>query len=67
MDFNPVNYFGRNFSLIVSDGVGFVFYWRGGFYVFEVVLMFKDNRAVFVLYERVYGLDGLMLDANEQG
>lgn len=58
MDFNPLSYFRRDSPLIVvdDDGVGFIFYWRGGFYVFEVVLTFKDSRVVFVLYERVYSL-----------
>lgn len=55
MDFNPINYYGHNFSF-VRGGVGFVFSWRGPFYVFEVVLTFKDSRAVFVLYDRVYSL-----------
>ena len=32
------------------------FFWCGGFYVFEVVLKFKDIHGVFVLYEYVYGL-----------
>jgi len=56
MDFNPLNYYGRDSSLFISDGVGFIFSWRGGSYVFEVVLTFKDSRMVFVLYERVYSL-----------
>ena len=56
MDFNPLSYYGRDSSLFASDDVGFIFSWRGGFYVFEVVLTFKDSRMVFVLYERVYSL-----------
>ena len=60
MDFNPVSYMGIDHDVSVSDDIVFKFVSSGYFFIF-VNLKFKGFKAMFVLYVRVYDLNGCLL------